>query len=96
MDLGSTIKNLRKQRKQTQQEFATRCGITQTYLSQIENNLKDANIGILEQISSQLNLPLPLLFFISMTDSDIPEGKRKDFLTIAPALKSFINELFSV
>jgi len=96
MDLGSTIKNLRKQRKQTQQEFATRCGITQTYLSQIENNLKDPNIGILEEISSQLKVPLPLLFFISMTDSDIPEAKRKDFLTIAPALKSFINELFSI
>jgi transcriptional regulator with XRE-family HTH domain len=96
MDLGSTIKNLRKQRKQTQDEFATRCGITQTYLSQIENNLKEPNMSVLDEISKQLKIPLPLLFFFSMTDSDIPENKRKDFMTLAPALKSFINELFSV
>ena len=36
MDLGITIKNIRKQKKQTQSEFATSCGITQTYLSQID------------------------------------------------------------
>jgi len=96
MDLGSTIKNFRKQRKQTQQEFAAHCGITQTYLSQIENNLKEPNISTLTEISKQLNIPLPLLFFLSMTELDIPEGKRKDFMTLAPALKSFINELFSV
>jgi len=96
MDLGSTIKNLRKQRQQTQQEFAAHCGITQTYLSQIENNLKEPNMGILDGISKELKIPLPLLFFFSMTESDIPESKRKDFMTLAPALKSFINELFSV
>ncbi|MBS1527473.1 MAG: helix-turn-helix transcriptional regulator [Bacteroidetes bacterium] len=96
MDLGFTIKNLRKQRKQTQQEFAERCGITQTYLSQIENNLKEPNMSTLDEISKELSLPLPLLFFLSMTESDIPEPKRQDFMKMAPALKSFVDGLFAV
>jgi transcriptional regulator with XRE-family HTH domain len=96
MDLGSTIKNLRKQRKQTQHEFAGRCGITQTYLSQIENNLKEPNISILDDISKELKLPLPVLFFLSMTESDVPEQKRQDFMKLAPALKSFVDGLFAV
>ena len=63
MDLGTAIRNIRKQRGQTQIEFASSCGITQTYLSQIENNSKEPNLSILKKISENLEVPLPILFF---------------------------------
>lgn len=96
MDLGTTLKNLRKQRGQTQQEFATQCGITQTYLSQIESNQKEPNLSTLKSISDKMKVPLPIIFFLSMTEDDIHPSKRKAFGIVNPSVKSMVNEFFSV
>lgn len=96
MDLGNTIKNIRKQKGQTQAEFAKMCEITQTYLSQIENNLKEPNLSTLKIIGESLNIPLPILFFLSMTEDDVPFNKRHAFSIISPSIKSLVNEFFSV
>lgn len=96
MDLGTTLKNLRKQRGQTQQEFATQCGITQTYLSQIESNQKEPNLSTLKSISDKMKVPLPIIFFLSMTEDDIHPSKRKAFGIVNPSVKSLVNEFFSV
>ena len=96
MNLGTTIKDIRKQRGQTQTEFASLCGITQTYLSQIENDNKEPNLSTLKDISRQLEMPLPILFFLSLNEEDIDPEKRKAFEIINPSVKSLINEFFRV
>lgn len=96
MNLGLVIKNIRKQKGQTQNEFASLCGITQTYLSQIESNLKEPNLSTLKTISEKLDMPLPILFFLSLTKEDIQVNKRKAFETISPSVKSLVNEFFTV
>lgn len=96
MDLGITIKNIRKQKGQTQSEFATACGITQTYLSQIEGNLREPNLSTLKLISDELNVPLPILFFLSLNSDDIQQNKREAFEIISPSVKSLVNEFFAV
>lgn len=96
MNLGNIIKNIRKQKGQTQGVFALSCGITQTYLSQIESNLKEPNLSTLKIISENLNMPLPILFFLSMTEEDIQPSKRKAFQIVSPSVKSLVNEFFAV
>jgi len=96
MDLGSNIKKIRKQKGRTQGEFAALCDITQTYLSQIESNNKEPKLSILKTISEQLNIPLPILFFLSMTEDDVPQHKRHAFGIISPSVKSLVNEFFMV
>lgn len=96
MDLGNVIKNTRKQKGLTQNEFASLCGITRTYLSQIESNLKEPNLSTLKTISKNLKVPLPILFFLSMTEEDIQPNKRKAFQIVSPSVKSLVNEFFSV
>lgn len=96
MDLGNQIKNIRKQKGLTQNEFASLCGITQTYLSQIESNSKEPNLSTLRVISEKLNVPLPILFFQSMTDEDVQPRKREAFKIISPSIKSLVNEFFTV
>jgi transcriptional regulator with XRE-family HTH domain len=96
MDLGIVIKNMRKKRGLTQSEFATNCGITQTYLSQIEGNLKEPNLSTLKVIGEQLNMPLPILFFLSMNGDDVQPNKRDAFEIVSPSVKSLVNEFFSV
>jgi XRE family transcriptional regulator, regulator of sulfur utilization len=96
MDLGMTIKKLRKQKNMTQEVFAGSCGITQTYLSQIENNQKEPNLAILKKISEILELPLPILFYLSLNEQDISPQKRKAFEMVSPSINSLVNEFFSV
>jgi transcriptional regulator with XRE-family HTH domain len=93
MDLGSIIKEVRKSRKYTQCEFAKLCKISQTYLSQIENNKKDPNISTLKIIANHLNIPLPILFFKALTDEDISEAKKESFETISPIVKNLIKSI---
>lgn len=96
MDLGITIKNIRKQKKQTQTEFALACGITQTYLSQIESNQREPNLSTLKLISTELNVPLPILFFLALDKEDVQQNKREAFEIIGPSVKSLVNEFFAV
>lgn len=96
MDLGTAIKNIRKQKGQTQGEFASSCGISQTYLSQVESNQKEPTIATLKIISMQLNVPLPILFFLSMNAEDVQPNKRDAYGLIGPSVKSLVNEFFSI
>jgi len=96
MDLGKTMKKIRKQKGLTQNVFAANCNITQTYLSQIENNQKEPNLSVLKAISENLEVPLPIIFFLSMTDADVHPNKRAAFEIISPSVKSLVNEFFSV
>lgn len=96
MNLGQTIKSIRKQRNYTQEQFASACLITQTYLSQIENNLKDPNLSVLKTIAEKLSVPLPILFFLSLNEADVQPEKRELFKDIDPLVKRVIDELFQI
>jgi len=96
MNLGVIIKNIRKQKGQTQQQFALNSGITQTYLSQIENNTKEPNLSTLKKISDELELPLPILFFLSLNEEDISPEKREEFEKLNPLVKKIILDFFNV
>ena len=95
MNLGSTIKTLRKQKGIKQNLFADKCDITQTYLSQIENNAKRPNLSTLQIISDKLGVPMPILFFLSLDGEDIKPEKRKSYTLLAPSIKSMVNEFFT-
>ncbi len=96
MNLGNTFKNIRKQKGQTQKEFAALCGITQTYLSQIESNKKEPNLSKLKSISEKLKIPLPILFFMALDENDVSPTKRADFNKISPTIKNIINDIFTI
>ena len=94
MNLGLAIKNIRKQKGFKQNKFAELCQITQSYLSQIENNARDPNLSTLKIISEKLETPLPVLFFLSLENNDVPKQKQQAFSMIAPSIKSLVNEFF--
>lgn len=94
MDLGITIKNIRQQKGIKQIFLAEQCNISQTYLSQLENNVKEPNISTLRTISEKLGLPLPILFFLSLDNDDIKAEKRTAYNHLVPSIKSMISEFF--
>ena len=95
MDIGKVIKILRKKQNINQKELAAQCEISQAYLSQIEGNQKEPHLSTLKIIAEKLNIPLPILFFMSLEERDISEKKREAFTMINPAIKSMLNEFFS-
>jgi len=94
MELGESIKNLRKKRELKQFELAKSCGISQTYLSQIENDKKIPSLGILELIGKHLNIPPEIILFISIDFNSVPENKREIFKKVYPSIKALVTEYF--
>ncbi|MES2458057.1 MAG: helix-turn-helix transcriptional regulator [Bacteroidota bacterium] len=94
MDIGSTIKKIRGLRGLKQNDLASRCELTQAYLSKIESNQKEPTLSVLKKIALELNVPLPVLFFQALTVEDIEPKKRDAFQIILPSIKSMIESFF--
>lgn len=94
MDIGSTIKKLRKRKGIQQNELAERSGISQTYLSQIENGSRSATLETLEKVCEALNIPLSIISFLSLDVNSVNPNKRDAFTRIEPAIKAMVEEFF--
>lgn len=93
MKIGSIIKAERKKRGLSQNQLAARCSITVTYLSLIENDKKEPTVSLLRTIAENLNLPLPILIFMSLDDEDIPESKKEFFNIVKPSINAILQNL---
>jgi len=51
--IGSLIHEARLEKGMTQSELAEKCGTTKSYISRIENNLKEIRISTLQKIVQQ-------------------------------------------
>lgn len=94
MKIGQVIKEHRKKSNISQGDFSKVCDISQTYLSLIENDQKEPKIGTLKVIAKYLKVPLPVLFFLSLDESDIPKRKQEVFKILEPAIKDMIGQIY--
>ncbi|MBX2948112.1 MAG: helix-turn-helix transcriptional regulator [Crocinitomicaceae bacterium] len=95
MNIGVTIKKLRKEKGLNQQEFGKLTGITQTSLSLIENGNTIPNKSTLKSICKVLNVPEELLYFLSIDESDVPAEKREKFDLLYPTARDLMLKIFS-
>ncbi|PTI80613.1 XRE family transcriptional regulator [Staphylococcus succinus] len=61
MTFGENLKNVRKGKKLTQCDMAKQLGISQNYLSDIENDNRDINIKRLIVFANKLNISVSML-----------------------------------
>ncbi|HVZ39394.1 MAG TPA: helix-turn-helix transcriptional regulator [Candidatus Kapabacteria bacterium] len=94
MSLGQTIKSLRKRRRLSQTELAQESAISVTFLSLVENDRKHPSIETLRSISEALQVPYPVLVFLSLDETDIPEDKRAAFGLISGPVQDYIARVF--
>ncbi len=94
MNIGIAIKNLRQQKGLKQIDFATKCGLSQSYLSSIEKGRKEPTLSILKQISGALSIPMPVLVLFSLDKNDIPEAKQYAYELLEPSIKGLLNDIF--
>ena len=94
MDLGSAIRTARKLRGLKQKELAAICNISPGFLSQIESNQRDLSLSTLEGISKQLNIPIPILFFMAIEENDVPTQKKETFRLAGPVFQNLLNDIW--
>lgn len=95
MNVGQTIKDFRKKKGIKQGEFSKMCEITQTYLSLIESNQKEPNLSLLRTISENLEVPLPILVFLSLDINDVPDRKKDLYKILEPSLKDMVTQIYT-
>lgn len=93
MTIGQAIKDGRRIRRLTQIELALKANITQTYLSQIEADLKSQSKHVLNKISVALEIPIPIIMWLSLTENDISQDKKEIFEKLKPSIDSLITLL---
>ena len=94
MKIGTTIKKLRKGKGYKQIEFAKRCSISQTYLSQLENDERNPTVDVLERISKVLEIPFPVISFLSLTVDNVPEEKREVYNKMEKVMFGIVENVF--
>ena len=81
MNLGLSIKVIRRELGITQYELSEKCGISQTSLSQIETGTKR---------------PSPrIIYILGMQDSDVPESKKGIYSLIFPSIQNLALQIVS-
>ena len=79
MDIGSTIRAIRKRKKITIAQICEETGLSQGFMSQVETNKTSPSIATLDNIAKALNVPLPyLLMKKERSNERCSEGGTKD------------------
>ncbi len=61
-DIGQTIHRLREERQLSLKELATKSGLTQSFLSQVERGLTSPSVASLRKVAQAFGVPLAALF----------------------------------
>lgn len=91
MNIGNAIKQRRKELGIKQNQLAEASNISQTYLSQIEANLKEASQKVISDICKELDIPIAILIWKSIEESDIHQTKLDAFKMLKPSVDGLIN-----
>jgi len=92
MKIGTIIKNIRKSKRIKQKDLALKLGISNSYLSSIENDKREPSMKLTKALANHLEIPLGY-FFIKAYDENSLAGKQK---TIFIKAKKLIDEFLKL
>lgn len=92
MNIGKSIRDLRKGKGLSQVELAQTANLTQAALSAIENGARP-NPDTLERICKVLGVPESLVYVFSMEKDEVPEEKRVLYDSLFPVIKDLIMQI---
>lgn len=81
MNVGRAIRTCRAHKNLTQAALASRCALSESYLSLIESGKRDPTLSTLEVVARGLEIPLSMLVFLAADSDELsamsPEVKEK-------------------
>ncbi|MGE5702814.1 MAG: helix-turn-helix domain-containing protein [Clostridia bacterium] len=81
MDIGSTIRAIRKRKGITIAQLCEGTGLSKGFMSHVENNKTSPSIATLESIATYLNVPLPYLLLAKEERMNIVRKNERTFST---------------
>lgn len=90
MNIGRSIKFVRVATEIKQGEMAKRLGISQNYLSLLENNHSEPSLSLLKKISTEFNIPVSFLMLESSVEF---ESERPEANMLLKQLQQLIHQL---
>ncbi len=94
MKIGEVINSIIKKKGITQIELAKKIGKSTTAVSQIINGAYDPNPETLDKICEVLEVPKSIIYFLTISEKDIPENKIELYKMLAPSIKDFLINVF--
>ncbi len=93
MNIGKGLKTLRARHKLTQKSVAASLGISQPYLSKLEQNKKEPSTALMRSIGEFYDVPFAVVLWMVTDAADVSSEKRDSFNKIRPLVVALINEL---
>ena len=93
MNIGKSLKDIRKHKGFSQKDLARKIDISQASLSQIESGITKPSSSTLQKLSAELEVPEALIYIMSTDISDVPPEKRALYETLFPMIKSMILQI---
>lgn len=93
MDIGKSIRELRKKKGLSQEDLAKKVDMTQASISHIECGKKRASDSSLKKISKALGVPESLLYIHAAEREDVPAKKRALYDQLFPVIKDLIHQV---
>lgn len=90
MNLGESIKTIRKAMRLTRKDLAAATVISTTALYNIETGRSLPSISTLQRLAQAFGVPMAYLLVFSVTEDDVPEDKRTLFRQLMPILKELL------
>lgn len=88
MNIGIAIRNIRKKIGITQYEFAGKCEISSTSLSQIENGVKHPSTRTIKKMCEVLEIPESVVYILAMQETDVPGKRRRAYEMLFPIIRN--------
>lgn len=93
MKIGQSVKKVRKLKGVNQGEFSKTIGITQSYLSLIENDKRMPSMDLLEKMAKCFGMPLQFMLWFSITEDQIADSKLEFYRALKPAMDEIVNAI---
>ncbi|MBB86022.1 MAG: hypothetical protein CMP06_01775 [Xanthomonadales bacterium] len=96
MNIGQTLKAIRRSKRLTQKALAEQSGISESYISLVEKGQREPSLGVLDSICQQLDIPLSVFVLLafdegsSLLESDVAHRK------VYESLRAFVKSELSL
>lgn len=76
--VGDKIREIRKKQSVSLAQLASRVGVSDSYISQLERNAAEPSVSVLRKISSALNVPVSIFFDEEFEPPILVRGKNRE------------------
>jgi transcriptional regulator with XRE-family HTH domain len=90
MNIGQSIREIRKSKGLNQKQLSERCGMSFNALCQIETGRTLPQRTTLNKICVILNVPVSYIYFNSLDEKDVQENKIPVFKALKKAIMEFL------